>query len=66
MASKRVNPATLAACRARKSNCVSDYSDQNRQLQELRARFLARRYRLDPTIALAIAALAFAEEGARS
>jgi hypothetical protein len=35
-------------------------------LQELRARFLARRYRLDPTIALAIAALAFAEEGARS
>ena len=61
MTQKRANPAPLAADRARKPNCVSDYSDQNRQLQELRVRFLARRFDISPDLAILIATIAMGE-----
>jgi hypothetical protein len=52
--------ACLAAWNSSEANPPSP------DLQAFRANFLARRYRLDPTIALVIARIAFATEGGRA
>jgi hypothetical protein len=65
MAQKQANPVTLAADRARKSDCLAvgkpDYSDPLPQLQELRAHFLARRFAISPDLAMLLATLALGE-----
>jgi hypothetical protein len=65
MASKRVNPATRAASRARNCFAVAAIGSDNKSttpnLQEHRAAWLARRFRLSLTMAAAVADLHFGE-----
>jgi hypothetical protein len=65
MASKRVNPATLAACRARNAITATAIGSENKSttpnLQDHRAQWLARRFRLPLSTAAAVAALHFGE-----
>ena len=65
MASKRVNPATLAACRARNCLAVAAIGSENKSttpnLQDRRAVWLARRFNLSLSTAAAVAALHFGE-----
>jgi hypothetical protein len=68
MSSKRVNPATQAACRARKSDClaavVSEDKSTTPNLQDHRAQWLVRRFRLPLSMAAAVAGLAFPQREA--
>jgi len=68
MASKKMNPATRAACRARKSDCLAAVGCENSkplpELQELRTRFLARRFAISPDLAILLATLALGEVSA--
>jgi len=65
MASKRVNPATRAAGRARNCFAVAAIGSENKSpapnLQDHRAQWLARRFRLSLSTAAAVAALHFGE-----
>ena len=65
MASKRVNPATRAAGRARNCFAVAAIASENKSttpnLQDHRAQWLARRFRLSIAMAEAVAALHFGE-----
>jgi hypothetical protein len=58
---KEKSPATLAADRARKSECSYDNSNPSHGLQELRARFIARRLAISPDLAILIATIALGE-----
>jgi hypothetical protein len=69
MKSEKKNPATLAASRARNSDCLAalnktDNSNHLPQLQQLRAHFLARRFAVSPDLAVLIATLALGEVSA--
>jgi hypothetical protein len=68
MASKRVNPATRAACRARNAITATAIGSENKSttpnLQDHRAQWLARRHALPLPMAHAIAGLAFPEREA--
>jgi hypothetical protein len=68
MTSKKLNPATRAACRARKSDCLAAVRSENSKplpdLQELRTRFLARRFAISPDLAILLATLALGEVSA--
>ncbi len=65
MKPKKMNPVTLAACRARNSISLSVGSSENSkplpELQELRAHFLARRFAISPDLAMLLATLALGE-----
>jgi hypothetical protein len=65
MASKRVNPATRAAGRARNCFAVAAIGSENKSttpnLQDQRAQWLARRFHLSLSTAAAVADLHFGE-----
>ncbi len=68
MHKKRMNPGASANAHGAQnavSACGSDNNKADPTLQQFRAEFLARRFRLEPSLARVVAEHAFKVEGAR-